>query len=78
MPYQLARLRPRVGKTETKNDVIQTSLQQREQVLSGNARLLLRLAEKAPELLLQKAVTIPRLLFFPELYAAVGKPRTWA
>jgi hypothetical protein len=67
MQNQLAGFVSRIGKTESVDDIVEPPFEKHEQVLSGNAFLLIRLFKGVPELILKKPIDSPDLLFLPEL-----------
>ena len=68
---QLARLVSRIGKTESVDDIVQSPLKKHEEVLSGDALLLIRLFKGDSELVLQEAIDPPDLLLLPELGSVI-------
>ena len=68
----LARLLARVREAETEDDVVETALEETEEVLTRDALHLLRLVIVATELLLEHAVDEFRLLLLFELQAVLG------
>src|SRR5262249_62344214 len=62
---KLPRLRPRRGKTEPVDDVVETRLQSAQEVVPGHARAAGRLVVVIPELPLQQAVVAAGLLLLP-------------
>ena len=71
MENELARLISRIGKPEPVNNIVQPPFEKREEVFSGDALLLVCLFKGDSELVLQKAVDPPDLLFLPELSSVV-------
>src|SRR5919197_2834934 len=69
---QLAGLATRRGEAEADEDVVEAALEQRQQVLAGDARLRRRLLVVAAELLLQNAVVAAGLLLLAELHAVLA------
>ena len=69
---QLAGLGAAGGEAHPEHDVVQTDLEQAQQVLAGHARPVLRGLEVAPELALQDAVHAPDLLLLAQLHAVLG------
>src|SRR4051812_30217024 len=65
-------LAARGREAETHDDVVQARLEQREQVLAGDARLPRRLVVVAAELALENAVVPARLLLLTQLHAVLG------
>ena len=69
--HELARLGAAHRKAETVDDVVQTGLEDREQVLARDALTLLRHGEVAAELLLEHAVIAADLLLLAQLGAVL-------
>jgi hypothetical protein len=64
---ELPSLSPRMRKPGDKNDIIQSPLQHRKKMFTGDSPFSNRSAEKEPELLFRHAVISFQLLLFPEL-----------
>ena len=74
--HELPGFGARGGKTHAVNDVVQTTLQQLQQILAGGTRLTGRLDVVVAELPLQDAVHTAQLLLLAQLQAVVGQART--
>ena len=72
MPYKLAGIGPGTGKAKPEHSIVQSPLQQDDQVLTRNTLLAISHLEIVPELSLHDAIDPPGFLFFSELYAIVG------
>ena len=70
---QLTGLGAAHGKAQTIDHVIQTGLQDRQQVITGDARLLVGHLEVVTELALQHAVIALGLLLLAQLQAILGQ-----
>ena len=64
---------PQNGLRRDENDVVEASLQQNQQIFTGDTGLPFRLGKNPPELSFEDTVTVACFLFFPELQGAVGK-----
>jgi len=69
---ELARLPARGGEAQAHEHIVQPALEQREQVLAGDARLAGGLFVVAVELALQHAVVASRLLLLAQLDAVLA------
>src|SRR5207237_3031049 len=65
--HELAGLRARGGEAEPVDDIVETRLEQPQQLLARDAGALRRLLVVRPELLLEQAVVAARLLLLAEL-----------
>ena len=65
--HELARLGARGGEAEPVDDVVEPRLEHAQQVLAGDAALLVRLLVVGAELLLEQAVVAARLLLLAQL-----------
>ncbi len=70
---QLACLGAGIGKSQTKNDIVKSPLQQYQQIFTGYTGLPFRRGKKVPKLSFEDSVTLACFLFFPKLQGAVGK-----
>ncbi len=75
VPHQLAGLRARRRKAKAIRNVIQATLEQLQQRLTGDAARPLRLLEVAAELILEHAVDALHLLLLAQLHAVAGQLR---
>src|SRR4051794_21776249 len=69
---ELPRLPARSGETEADEHVVEAALEEREQVLAGDAGLAGGPLVVVAELLLEPAVVPPRLLLLAQLHAVLG------
>ena len=69
---ELARLAARGGEAEAHQHVVEPALEQRQQVLAGDARLARRLLVVAAELLLEQPVVAAGLLLLAQLQAILA------
>jgi len=67
MAHKLACLTARGGEAEAHEDIVEAALEQRQQVLAGDAGHARGLLVVVAELALQQAVVAPRLLLFAQL-----------
>src|SRR5205823_12265273 len=63
---ELARTAPRIGQAQTKDDVVETGLEQLQKSFTRDATFAQRALENPPELSLQQPVLVTQLLFLPE------------
>jgi hypothetical protein len=73
MPNELARLVSRIGKTQTIDDVVQSTFQKRKKDFSCDAFLPVRFFKGVSELVFQKAIDSPDLLFLSQLGPVIRK-----
>src|SRR5688572_20761929 len=73
MINKLPSLTARSRETRTVDDIIQPTLEHKQQILAGNAFLAQRLVEIIAELLFEDKVNPFYLLFFPELLTVAGE-----
>src|SRR6187397_1997243 len=67
VPHELAGLRARGGEAEPVDDVVESRLQHAQQVVAGDATLLVRLLVVGAELRLEQPVVAARLLLLTQL-----------
>src|SRR4029077_9161517 len=72
VPDELARLGPRGGEAEAIDDVVETGLEQPQQVLAGHPALPVRLLVVGAELRLEQAVVAAGLLLLAQLEQVLG------
>ena len=71
MTDQLTRLAPTLGEAHPENDVVQAALERDQQVLTRDARDVVRVLEEVPELLLVKPIDSLHLLLLTQLHRVV-------